>query len=49
MGFSPQQVREMSIWQFTAAWDGFVQANSPEDKGLSDAEVDDLWEWIEST
>ncbi len=47
MGFSPQQVRAMSVWQFSAAWEGFVAANSPEDHGLSEKEADDLWSWIE--
>lgn len=30
MGFSPQQVGRMTLWQFFACIDGFVTANSPE-------------------
>jgi hypothetical protein len=39
----------MSVWQFTAAWEGFVAANSPEDNGLSEKEADDLWSWIDES
>lgn len=38
----------MSIWQYMAALDGFIAANSPEDKGLTSKEADDLWSWIEA-
>ena len=47
MGFSPQQVNAMSVWQYMAALDGFIAANSPEEKGLTAKEADDLWDWIE--
>ncbi|MBN9472266.1 MAG: hypothetical protein J0J10_26240 [Bosea sp.] len=30
MGFSPQQVGEMSLWQFMACADGWARANSPD-------------------
>lgn len=37
----------MSMWQFMAAVDGYVKANSSEDqKGLSAKEKDDLWAWV---
>jgi hypothetical protein len=31
MGFTPAQVGEMSLWQFTACWQGWRRANSAED------------------
>lgn len=46
MGFSPQQVNEMSVWQFLAASEGYIKANSPEDGGLSEKEKDELWDWL---
>jgi len=46
MGFTPQEVDQMSVWKFLAAWEGYVKANSPEDNGLSTSEVDELWDWI---
>lgn len=37
----------MSMWQFMAAIDGYVKANTPEDnQGLSTAEKEELWEWL---
>lgn len=36
----------MSMWQFMAAVEGHIAANSPEEKHLSDAEADDLWDWL---
>ena len=48
MSFTPQQVNEMSMWQFLAAWDGYQLANGAADKGkLSDKEKDDLWDWLQ--
>lgn len=48
MGFTPQQVNAMSMWQFFAAMNGYVAANSPRDAGkLTEAEADDLFDWIE--
>ena len=36
----------MSMWQFMAAVDGYVKANSTDDGGLSQAEKEELWEWV---
>ncbi len=36
----------MSMWQFMAAVDGYVTANSTDDGGLSQKEKDELWEWV---
>jgi hypothetical protein len=47
MGYSPQQVNAMSMWQFTAAVDGYVKANGGEDK-MSSAEADELWNWLQA-
>ncbi|WP_186458327.1 hypothetical protein [Neorhizobium alkalisoli] len=45
MGFTPQDVRAMSMWQYFAALDGFQKANGAEE-GMTKAEEDDLWDWI---
>lgn len=48
MGFTPQQVGDMSTWQFMAALEGFAKANDPDAaKELSPAEADDLWQWMQ--
>jgi hypothetical protein len=39
----------MSIWQFMAAIDGYAKAHDPESgKGLTKAEEDDLWAWVQA-
>jgi hypothetical protein len=49
MGFTPQQVNEMSIWQFMAAVEGYAKHHSPDgDKQLTSKEKDELWDWIEA-
>lgn len=47
MGFTPQQVDAMSMWQFMAALDGYARAHDPESANkLSEADKDDLWEMV---
>lgn len=42
IGWTPQQVDAMSLWEFTAAVSGWIKANAPEEKpeAPSDAEFD---------
>ena len=40
MGFSPEQVGRMSLWQFFACADGWARANSPEAAKRSNDEED---------
>jgi hypothetical protein len=49
MGFSPQQVGAMSLWQFLAARAGYILANSTEDapRDLTPAEFDRLGDWLD--
>lgn len=48
MGFTPQEVGRMSVWQFLAARDGFIEANNPNsDKTLTESEKDELWTWVD--
>jgi hypothetical protein len=47
MGFTPQQVNEMSVWQFAAAAAGYIRANSTEKKDrLSASEKQGLLAFI---
>lgn len=47
MGFPPSEVRRMSVWQYMAALEGYIAANTHEDdKGLTKAEEDDLAAWL---
>lgn len=48
MGMSPQQVMSLSIFEYLAALDGFIEMNDPEgDKKLAESEKDDLWQWLQ--
>lgn len=49
MGFSPQQINQMSIWEFNALVDGWMKANDSSGGGttLSESEKDDIWEWMQ--
>lgn len=48
MGFTPQEVRRMSIWQYLAALEGYVLAHNPDaDKALTESEKDDIWQWLQ--
>lgn len=39
----------MTMWQFFAAMDGYIKANSPDDgKSLSKSEVDDVWKYLQA-
>lgn len=50
MGFTPQDVDRMSVWQFSAALNGFIRANSSkDDKKLSEAERSEISDWILSS
>jgi hypothetical protein len=48
MGFTPQQVNDMTVWQFMAAFDGYVKHNSADDNKMDDAEAAELFEWLQS-
>lgn len=49
MGFSPQQIDQMSMWQYYAVLFGFVEQNSPKSKEkLSDADIDELSDWLDA-
>ena len=51
MGFSPQQIDEMSLWQINAVFEGWNKAHSTEDEKpghkLSEKEKDDIWSWMQ--
>ena len=50
MGFTPQQVDEMSMWQFQSAAEGFTRANDPNAaKELTAAETEDLWKFVQAS
>jgi hypothetical protein len=42
MGFTPQQIGEMSLWQFTSIYVTYVKANSKEDNTVPDMSDEDI-------
>jgi len=49
MGLSPAEVNRLSVFQYMAALEGFIEANSHDsEKALSEAEKDALWDFIQS-
>lgn len=48
MGMAPTEVDRQSLWQFTAAWNGYVEANSPDDGRLTERQVEELFNWIDT-
>ena len=48
MGLSPRDFGAMSVFEFNAAVTGYMRAHVPDDaKGMSSAEEDALWEFIQ--
>lgn len=48
MGFSPDQVDRMSLWQLNAAEAGWDEAHGTEmDTGLSENEFQEISEWLD--
>lgn len=47
LGFTPQQVNEMTVFQLVAAVEGYADQNRPEGK-LSDDEADNLWAFVQA-
>lgn len=49
MGWTSQQVKAASMWEFFSAWHGYLDANTPQDKGkLTESEAEELFAWIEA-
>ena len=49
IGFTPQEVNEISMWQFLAVAEGWATAHEhPEPGSISNKEQDDIWEWMQT-
>lgn len=49
MGWSAADVDAASVWQFWAAWNGYVAANTSKDGAkLTESQKDDLFDWLEA-
>ena len=47
MGMSPTEVDRQSLWQFAAAWNGYVAANTPDKGHLTERQAEELFDWID--
>lgn len=49
MGWGPGDLAQASLWQYQAAFDGWLAANTSEDDdGLTGAEEDALWAQVQA-
>lgn len=48
MGFTPQDINAMTVFQFMAAFDGYVKHHSPDDGKLSPDEFNDLSAFLDT-
>lgn len=48
MGWTVADVKASSMWEFMAAVEGYVKANSADEAKMSDNEAHDLFEWLKS-
>lgn len=48
MGWSVHDVKQASVWEFFAALQGYVEANSPKETSkLTEQQADELFDWID--
>jgi hypothetical protein len=48
MGFTPQQINQMTPWQFEACLHGFLAANTPKSANkLTENEAEELFAWLD--
>lgn len=48
MGFTPQEVNEMSVFQFMAAFEGYAKHHAPDDGKLKPEEIAALGDFLET-
>jgi hypothetical protein len=53
MGISPADVKRMSIWEFAAVAERWIEAHDTGERGkgdrLDDATKDEIWDWMKAT
>lgn len=47
MGVSPLEIDKLSLWQFSAAWNGYVAAHSSDKPKMTERQVDEMFAWID--
>jgi hypothetical protein len=47
MGYTPAEIGAMSIWEYSAVVDGYIEANSAPET-MTGSEMDDIWNWMQT-
>jgi hypothetical protein len=48
MGLAPNDVKKMTVWEFIAVADHWMEAHDTgDDRKLSAAEADEIWDWMQ--
>jgi hypothetical protein len=50
MGIAPSEVKRMSVWEFIAVTDRWIEAHEPADgsQPLREADADEIWDWMQT-
>ena len=48
MGIAPSELKRMSVWEFGAVANRWVEAHDSGEQGMSSAEQDELWDWMQT-
>jgi len=50
IGLTPREVDQLSMWEFMAAVEGWIKANTTEESSgtLGSKEADEIWEWMQT-
>jgi hypothetical protein len=50
MGVAPSEAKKMTVWEFVAVCDRWIEAHEVEQPGsrLSDTDKGEIWDWMQS-
>jgi hypothetical protein len=48
MGVAPSELKRMTVWEFGAVADRWMEAHDTGEHGMSNSEKDEIWEWMQT-
>jgi hypothetical protein len=48
MGVAPSELKRLTIWEFNAVADRWIEAHAAGEGGMSGAEQDEIWDWMQT-
>jgi hypothetical protein len=48
MGVMPGEFKRMTVWELSAVTERWIEAHDTGERGMSKAEQDEMWEWMQS-